>query len=326
MERIYLNMKRFLTLFFLLTLISDAFCQEYNFKNEFGFRSDNDAYLAYGQDRYYTNGLFITFRHAVRPKTGTGRLAKKTWEAEAGQYMFNAQSGDIPGIGYVDRPFAAWLYGGFKFNWLMKDEQVFQLSVNAGTIGPDALGEEAQELLHKIVGFYKINGWQYQVNNEFGVNTGFDYTRLLSRPSASADFSLKGYANLGTTFSGAGAGIQFRAGDIQKLFRSVSTNSRISNSAGDSIPARELFFFAQPTLHFIAYDATIQGGMFSDDKGPVTFTPNRLAFSQEIGVKYAGDRWTLNFSVIFRTREISSQVHAHQYGSASIFYRFGKNK
>lgn len=309
---------------FLLLFVYPSFSQTRNFANEFGFRSDNDAYLAYGQDRYYTNGLFITFRHAMKAPAAGSAVVKKVWEAEAGQYMYNAQSGYIPDISFVDRPFAAYLYGGFKFNWFLQNEQIFQVSLNAGTIGPAALGKDAQKLLHSVVGFYEVNGWQYQVKNEAGLNAGFDYTRLLFRPSSSdIDLSFSGYATAGNTFSGAGAGIVFRAGKINQLFQSVLTNSRISNNSQDSIPQKELFFFAKPSIHFIAYDATIQGGMFRDDKGPVTFTPNRLAFSQELGVKYAVQRWTLNFSVIFRTKEIKTQVHAHQYGSAAIFYRFG---
>ncbi|RXF70697.1 lipid A deacylase LpxR family protein [Arcticibacter tournemirensis] len=318
-------MKSVFPITFFLLLASFSFSQNKNFTSEFGFKSENDAYLAYGQDRYYTNGLFITFRHALKSDRTDSKTVKRIWEAEAGQYMYNAQSGSVPDISYVDRPFAAYLYGGFKMNWFLSNEQVFQVALNGGTIGPDALGEDAQKLLHKVVKFYEVTGWQYQVNNELALNTSIDYTRLLSRTGPHSDFSLKGYANIGTTFSGAGAGILFRAGNINRLFSSVSTNSRISNSATDTVPSRELFFFAQPSLHFIAYDATIQGGMFSDDKGPVTFSPRRMAFSQEVGLKYAAERWTLNFSVIFRSREIKSQVHAHQYGSASVFYRFGRN-
>ncbi len=317
-------MKIFKPVLLVWSICCPLFIQAQNFRNEFGFRSDNDAYLAVGLDRYYTNGFFITFRHALKPGNQSEKLVKKTWEAEAGQYMFNAQSGYVPDINYVDRPFAAYLYGGMKLNWFLKDEQVFRVSLDAGTIGPNALGEDAQKLLHKIAGFYELNGWQYQINNEFGVNTGLDYTRLLARPSVNTDFSFNGYAHVGTTFSGAGAGILFRAGNINKLFNSVSTNSRISNSVTDSVPSGELFFFAEPSFHYVAYDATVQGGLFNDDKGQVTFTPNRIAFFQELGVKYASKRWTLNFSVIFRTKEIKSQVHAHQYGSAGIFYRFGE--
>lgn len=310
------------TFFLAITLQSQVFSQNKNYKNEFGFRSDNDSFLGYGQDRYYTNGLFISFRHALKQDSLPSKLAKKILEVEAGQSMFNAYTGQINNITEVDRPFAAHLFLGGRFSWFLKDEQVFEVNLNAGTIGPNAYGKEVQEGLHNIIGFYEVRGWEYQVNNETGVNASFKYSRLLARKNSDSDFSLNTYANIGNTFAGAGAGVLFRAGRTNKFYNSVSNNSRISNSEKDSIPNKEIYFFTRPMLNFVAYDATIQGGMFTDAKGPVTYKPNRFQYSQEFGVNYAANRWTLNFSVIFKSRDVKTQSRPHQYGSASIYYRF----
>ncbi|MGV3507649.1 MAG: lipid A deacylase LpxR family protein, partial [Sphingobacteriaceae bacterium] len=204
----------------------------------------------------------------------------------------------------------------------LKDEQVFEAALNAGTIGPNAYGKDVQEGLHDIIGFYEVRGWEYQVNNEIGINASFNYSRLLARKNSNSDFSLNTYANLGNTFTGAGAGVLFRAGRINKFYNSVSNNSRISNSEKNSIPDKEIYFFTRPMLNFVAYDATIQGGMFTDNKGPVTYNPNHFQYSQEFGVNYAVNRWTLNFSVILKSRDVKTQNKPHQYGSASIYYRF----
>ena len=307
----------FLTIFLLLPRLS--YSQEKSFRNEFGFRTDNDAYLAVGQDRYYTNGLFITFRHAL--KENHQQDAKKIWEAEFGQYLYNAVSGDIQALNLVDRPFAAYLYAGFKMNWFKDNEDHFQTGLQIGTIGPAAYGREIQQTLHDIVGFYEIRGWEYQVKNEVGINSSFNFNKLLAR-GGNNDLSLRTYANLGNTFSGAGAGLLYRTGSINKFFNSVSENSRISNSQSDNLPSKEAFFYARPMLNFIGYNATLQGGMFREDKGPAVFTPNRFLFAQELGLMYAKNRWSLNFSVIFQSKEIKEQRRAHKYGSASIFYRF----
>lgn len=288
-----------------------------------GFKSENDSYLGSGSDRYYTNGLFFNFRHALNQKDTTGRVEKKIWEAEIGQYIYNAQSGAVPDIIYVDRPFAGYLYGAAKISWYKKDEQVMSAGLNIGTIGPNSLAKDAQELLHRVIGFYEINGWQYQVKNEIGVNALFEYKRLLLRPSENADFSLATQAIVGNTNTRASAGVLFRAGSINKLTQSASTNSRISNIEGSSLTKKEFFFYTQPTLNVIVYDATIQGGLFRDDKGPVTYTPNRLVYAQEVGVLYAQNPWTASFSAIFKTKEMKSQVRSQQYGSVSLSYSFG---
>jgi hypothetical protein len=53
---------------FVIAFFSYLVSSAQSYKNEFGFKSDNDAYLFYGQDRYYTNGLLIYFRHATDQK------------------------------------------------------------------------------------------------------------------------------------------------------------------------------------------------------------------------------------------------------------------
>jgi len=306
--------------FFLITI--PKFSQSQNLKNEFGFRSDNDSYLGYGQDRYYTNGLFITYRYALKQEDLKPGTANKIWEAEIGQYMYNAQSGQVRKNTDVDRPFAAYLYAGTKLSWFFKNEQSLQAALNIGTIGPNALGEKAQNLIHKTFGFYELNGWQYQSGNEIGVNAALNYSKLVVRKAEDNDLSLQSYLNIGNTFSGAGAGILFRAGKMNKFFKTVSNNSRISNSKIDTIPPKEFFFFTRPMLNYIAYDATVEGGLFADNKGVVTYNPKRFQYSQEIGINYAVKSWTLNFSVVFKSKDTNSQLKPHQYGSAVAYYRF----
>lgn len=308
----------------MLMTVNSLSAQTGNYNSSFGFRTENDAYLGFGSDRYYTNGLFINYSHAIRQADTSGKFIKKTWEAEAGQSIYNAQTGAVPDISYVDRPFAGFLYASGKMNWFRRDGQQISAGLTVGTIGPNSLGQDAQELLHDVVGFYEINGWQYQVKNELGVNAQFEYKRMLTRAGGKTDFSLSSRASLGTTFTGAAAGVLFRAGDINELYQSASTGSRISNQEDSAVPERELFFYTQPMLQVVGYDATIQGGFFRDDKGAVTYTPKRFVYSQEVGVRYAKDRWMMSFSAIFKTKELKSQVKSHQYGSASLFYSFGR--
>ncbi|WP_242691481.1 lipid A deacylase LpxR family protein [Desertivirga arenae] len=312
-------MKRLLFVFFVVAHSIASFSQEKTFNNEFGFRSDNDAYLGIGQDRYYTNGLFITFKHASH--TSRPAIRKKTWEAEVGQYMFNAYSGDTRNVEDVDRPYAGYLYGGLKLNWFTKGESVMQGALQVGTVGPKSYAKEVQETLHQTVGFYTIHGWEYQINNETGINSSFSFSKLLLRKGKN-DFTASTYLNLGNTFAGLGAGVLYRTGSLNPLFSSASYNSRITREKQDSSIKRESFFYARPMLNIVAYNATIQGGMFSKNKGPATFNPSPLLFTQELGYMYSQNRWTFNFAVIFQSKELKKQLAAQQYGSVSLYYRF----
>lgn len=316
-----MNPKRLLTTALLTCITLPIFAQ--NFKNEFGFKSDNDSYLAQGSDRYYTNGLFINFRHALDQSKLKDGLEKKTYEISAGQKMYNPISGYAPDPNRQDRPFAGYLYVGGAMSWFNSNESILKTAVEIGTTGPNSLAEDAQEFLHKTAGFYALDGWQYQIKNEMAVNLSASYTRLLHRADNKAtDFSFEGYANAGTTFSGAGAGLLFRAGGLNQLFNSAYTQAVIGNNAKTkALVKHEVFFYAKPQLNFVAYDATVQGSLFNNNS-PVTFGVKPIVFAQQIGFNYSSQRFTFDFGMIFKTKEIKSSAKAHQYGSITMFYRF----
>lgn len=316
-----MNNKHFLALITFLLFSAGSSAQTY--KNEFGFKSDNDSYLAQGSDRYYTNGLFISFRSALNQEKLKEGLEKKIYEISVGQKIYNPISGYAPDPAMQDRPFAGYLYAGGALSWFYENESILKTSVEIGTTGPNSLGADGQELLHNTVGFYTLEGWKYQIKNELALNLSAQYTRLLHRASDGAtEFSFEGYANAGTTFSGAGAGILFRAGGLNQLFNSAYTNSVIENNTKTkALKKREVFFYAKPQLNFIAYDATVQGSMFNDNS-EVTFGVKPIVFAQQLGFNYSSRRFTFDFGMLFKTREIKSSARAHQYGSISMYYRF----
>jgi lipid A 3-O-deacylase len=307
----------------LLLLFTSALAHAQTYKNEFGFKSDNDSYLGQGSDRYYTNGLFINFRRALDQQNLPAGLEKKTYEITAGQKMFNPYSGYAPNPATQDRPFAGYLYAEGAMSWFHSNETILKTSIQVGTTGKNSLAEGGQKLLHRTFGFYDTGGWDYQIKNELTLNLSAQYTRLLARVADNAvDLSFEGYANLGTTFNGAGAGILLRTGSLNQLFNSAYTNSVIGNNARTkSLVKREFFFYAKPQLNIVAYDATIQGSIFNNNS-PVTFNQRPVVFAQQLGVNYSSQRFTIDYGVLFKTKEIKSNARAHQWGTISMYYRF----
>ncbi|WP_140938876.1 lipid A deacylase LpxR family protein [Sphingobacterium lumbrici] len=313
--------KVLLAILSLLMTYYGAISQEY--KNEFGIVSDNDAYLWYGQDRYYTNGLFIYYRRAIDQDKLKGNLEKLTYELSVGQKMYTPLSGYGPDPRVHDRPFAGYLYGKAQVNLFYQKEQVWKVGLALGTSGPNSLASGTQNLIHATVGLYETSGWDYQIQNEAAANLDIQYTALLHRNNAkSVDFSLESYAQLGTVFNGAGLALVFRTGHINQLFHSSYHNARISqNSKTKQLYERELYFYARPQFNYVAYDATIQGSLFTNNS-PVTFSVRPFVFEQKVGVNYSTARFTLDYSLTFRAREIKSNARPHQYGSITAYYRF----
>lgn len=305
-----------------------AFAQQ-SHSNEIGIQTDDDSYLAQGSDRYYTAGNFAYFRHALNLKD-TSRLRNKILGFEFGQKLYSPHSGSIDFTGaddpkYIDRPFAAYLYVGTTLNLLYKDESNLKLGAQIGIVGPAALGKPIQEFVHKAFGLYKPSGWEYQVDNDFEINLSAEYNRLLARASW-ADVLLTSYADLGNGFTGAGLGPMFRLGDFNQLFNSESTQSTaIRSRSFTPLNSRELFFYYKPQINVVAYDATIQGSLFgskSSNSMEVTLNPERLIFSNQIGIGYSGKRFVIDVAAIFHTKDVKEMIESHQWGTVTLLYRF----
>ncbi len=315
-------------LFSLLTFLlgsAGAFAQSY--RTEIGAQTDNDSYLLKGSDRYYTDGAFIYYRHALPVKSGdSSMLANKVLGFETGQKIFNPQSGFVPGPQYIDRPFAAYFYIGTTLNLLYKNESNLKLGAQLGVVGAAAFGEQTQNFIHRTFGFYKIGGWQYQIKNDAELNLSAEYTRLIARTSV-ADVSLTSYANLGNGFTGAGVGPLIRIGLFNQLFNSVSTQSTaIRNKELPTLHTNEIFFYYKPQINYVIYDATIQGGLFDNHNDPnnleVRQDKEPFIFSQQFGIAFTTKRFVVDAAAIYHTKDVKEMFRKHQWGSITALYRF----
>jgi len=309
---------------FILLIVTGASAQEY--RNQFGFRSDNDSYLLNGSDRYYTNGLFLYFNHGLKVNTDSSSLANKILGFEAGQKMFNAQSGSVPYIFYDDRPFAGYLYGAVNLNLLYKNESNLKLTAQVGVVGPSSLAEKAQQAVHHLFGQYDLDGWQYQIPDNVELNLSAEYNRLLTR-GKSVDLSLTSYANLGNGFTGAGVGPLVRIGKFNQLYFSQTTRSTVTaNSNVKPLNSSEFFFYYKPQFNWVGYDATIQGGIGQQDKFyyPGSFRHiEPVIFSQQVGAVYSTHRWVYEAYALFETKDTKEMVReGHQWGTVEILYKF----
>ncbi|MFD2147555.1 lipid A deacylase LpxR family protein [Mucilaginibacter antarcticus] len=302
-----------------------------NHSSEFGAQSDNDSYLGGGSDRYYTDGLFLFYRHALDVKT-SATLKNKVLGFEVGQKIFNPYGGNIVSVLQVDRPFAGYLYAGANLNFLHTDESNLKVGVQVGIIGPASGAKEAQTWVHKNFGFYTPSGWEYQIRNNLQLNLSADYNKLLGRgdffiENTKADATLATYANLGTGFAGVGIGALLRAGKVNQLFNSASTQSTtIADKNFTPANKHEFFVYLKPMLNVVAYDATIQGGLFqgTDPTGvEIRKTPERIIASSMVGLTYTTNRWVFDAAATFRSKDIDQLAYRrHQWGSVTALYRF----
>ena len=319
---------KFLPLLFSLFCAANVFAQTHS--TEIGLQTDNDSYLLQGSDRYYTDGIYLYYRHALTVDKDS-KLANKVLGIEIGQKIYNPQSGSVLFKGadqayLVDRPFAGYLYAGATLNFLYKNESNLKLGAQVGIIGPGAFGKEVQDYVHDNFGFYHPDGWEFQIHNEAQLNLSAAFNGLIARGSW-IDASYASYVNLGNGFSGAGAGGMVRVGSFNQLFNSVATqSSAIKTQAVTPLHAHEIFFYYKPLLNYVLYDATIQGGLFSSHNAPgsleIRGTKEPFIFSNQFGVAFTTGRFAIDAAAIFHTQETKEMVRSEQWGSVTALYRF----
>ncbi|SMO68523.1 lipid A deacylase LpxR family protein [Solitalea koreensis] len=317
----------------LLTLIITAFAclcnrtsfsQTISLRNQISTKVDNDVFTLSRVDRYYTNGLFAAYQTAL--KHNSVKIEKTLFSAEIGQEIFTAYSVRNKDPQKIDRPFAGYLFVKAATSFLYKREQKLSIAINLGVIGPTSGAESFQKNYHALFGFAKPNGWQYQISNMPVINASGSYSfPLLKSPSEKRSFDLTAdtYANLGTAFNGAGAGLMIRLGAIEKLFQSESYNARISNKVTSDFARKfELFFYTKPMINYVLYNASIEGSLFNTSKG-LEIRENIVpwVYSQEFGITYAHHKLGINLHYNYNTHESEKAKH-HLYGSIGINYRF----
>ncbi|SEM92288.1 hypothetical protein SAMN05216436_10965 [bacterium A37T11] len=320
MEKIRPVYIRLLTIYLLLSGTSLAFAQR-AYRHEIGIKNDNDVYLLISQDQYYTNGVQFYWRQAFDSTKLSSQLLNGSYEISFGQNIYNSNSAQIKWLGDVDRPITGYLFANASVNKFYSNGTMFRLGAEFGMIGPAALGKPIQQSFHDIFGLYPTAGWEFQLRSAVGVDVQASFLHTLFRNSSqSFDVALQYDGSLGFNHTGLLASPIIRLGNINPWHQSAYTNSRITSGIHGA--KREFFLYYTPQLHYVVYDATIQGGFFLNNKGPVSGRPETWQLAHQVGLIYARNHITFNLHYIFQSREIKTMYYRHQYGSVSFMYQY----
>ena len=244
---------------------------------------DNDSLLFSRADSFYTSGL--RYSRGYRLNTGEGwRFAG--WRL--GQQLYTPSDVRIPParLNPLDRPYAGWLYGGFFYTVINADGSELAFGLDVGCLGPCAGGRATQSFIHKVLDQPEPRGWSSQQGHEPGVVLRVGGRAPFWRFHPNADLRPGISLRAGNIFTDLSAEATLRAGRLQ-----VS-----ADGAG-------LYGFARGSVRVVGYDATLQGGLFSDMEAR-TVRPKRFTAEWELGLQWQQRSWACRLSVIRRGNEI----------------------
>ena len=294
---------------------------ERTFKKEISLISDNDNYNLQKRDGYYTNGFNLAFQHIAVPHHRYTQKAIMRYEV--GQMIFNPRKYSITDPAEMDRPFAGYLYMKLTRSRVFKNGSNLQYGLMLGLLGPPSGAQSVQRKYHQLINIYEVRGWGYQLKSEASLNLQARYTYpLLGRPrkGISADLHAVTKGSLGNAFTNVAGGFLFRVGIIEKTQESAAWNSRIHRVAPSYLNHREVYLFFQPEALYQAYNATVEGGMFREDKGPVVARLNPWLYQHRLGLVYAWRAFTASIAVVHRTREVKYQYRKENYASVGVSF------
>ncbi|MCO4291544.1 lipid A deacylase LpxR family protein [Solitalea sp. MAHUQ-68] len=296
-------------------------------------QTDNDSYAFTNSDRYYSNGIFLSFRKTMDSESNKFRssVAKKIFGFSFGHeiYMPYTAQRKYYSESLIDRPYAGYISLTGNWDTYYKNESALELSTSIGFVGPSTNVQELQSWTHEKFGYYHPLGWNHQIQNAFGANAKAGYQKkIVSNQFGKRffDMSVGGEARVGTFFNGASVQTTIRLGALEKMFNSLVYNAKTVNglSADEKERDFECAFYIIPMLNYVAYDATIQGNIFEshDIQDEIIKTPAPFVFNQQIGFMYTKNRWGLNLMYNYRSKETKEAIKSTQFGSFKLMYFF----
>ncbi|MCG1037752.1 lipid A deacylase LpxR family protein [Polaribacter sargassicola] len=313
-------MKKFSLIFFFF-ISSFIFSQE-KYSKEISFVTDNDLYVSVKKDRYYTSGIFLTYRYLSKNTKTT--LEKKIIEWQLGQEMYTPYKAGVGIVALHDRPFAGYLYGSFGINRVYKNDKIFNTSIQLGTIGENAFARETQDFIHNIYGFEKAAGWKYQIKNALGINLNAKYLKTLFKTQKNTlDLTWTNQLKIGTIYTNISTGFKARIGlkPLQRIINSIAFNTNLNNNSTKNFREIESFIYVKPSIRFAMYDATLEGS-FLNKNSDVTNTIKPLVFNLEAGLRFTANRFNFGYAYFYNTAKSEDLVYTNGqiYGKISINY------
>jgi lipid A 3-O-deacylase len=175
-----------------------------------------------------------------------------------------------------DRPYSGMGYlKAFSIAVNEARQERYISTFTAGFMGPAALGYEIQSGIHKRTGSPEPKGWQYQIGNSLILTYELNYERVFYT-HRNILLTATGMIRTGTYTTKATVGSILMAGQFNNPFRSEDKHAKL-----------QVYCFADPRLDLVAYDATLQGGLFTNNSAYTIPSNNisRLVFRCDAGLR-----------------------------------------
>lgn len=292
--------------------------RDINSKSYFRYNYENDYFAA--TDENYTQGYnFELFLESLE-KNPINYLFFKLKNSTHKYGLSIEHIGFTPNdyvseaIQIGDRPFAAAIMlKSMQISTNSENKTRFTASFNLGIIGPGAFGEEMQVGIHEATGNKIPKGWKNQIKNDVVINYEVGFEKQIISYNNLFSLQLNSNVKVGTLFTNASVGFNTTFGIIDSPFSIAEERKKNF----------KLYAYFQPMASVVAYDATLQGGLFNTES-PYTISNNnieRLTAQYHYGLALKTKTLYFEYSRTAITREFKTGS-SYKYGSIKIGFTF----
>ena len=225
-----------------------------------------------------------------------------------------------------DRPYAGWLYLGFTANFKTLTHS-HSLELDIGVVGPEAMGEAAQNGFHRIIGIDEAKGWAHQLPTEPTLHLAYTQKIRFFELKTPADRTLDLIpyygGHFGNVLIAAHAGALIRAGvrlpDDFGPSRLSSANSEaiINNKSIFSLANWRIYGFAGVRGNAIVRNLFLDGNTFRESHRVKKYP---FTVETEFGYAIQVTNWSYAWRFVTVSPEYEQRSEFNSYASMSLSY------
>ena len=289
-----------------------------------------------GNDRHYTSGVALNYVSGLDegPRRlrdlgifvpGLDRNDKMHVSLSFGHEIYTPQ--DITSTQLLEdqRPYAGHLYVGAGFiTENPREIETWRLSL--GVVGPNALGEQVQNGLHRKIGVDEAQGWENQLGNEWVASLAYEKKWLnLARTRTwdllQLDLIPHFAASVGNSHTYASTGAMLRLGrgldhdyGPPRVRPSLPVSQFYKNNKGQS-----WYLFVGLDTRLVGHNIFLDGNLFRNSH---SIEKEWFVTDVQAGFVINHPRVRLSYHWVLRSREFKSQQERDLFSSLSLSVHF----
>ena len=307
----------------------------------FGLQLENDVVAS---DRHYTHGtrLFWVSEDAEGGPQFVRRALEWLWlpggfetssvGLQLGQNIYTPEEKKAVAVIPDDRPYAGWLYIGGAihqedkapegFNGIGMFDVLTSFELDLGVVGPWALAEETQDLVHQLGPNTDVVGWDNQLDNEPAIVAFVERkwrTPALKVGAAEFDAVPRIGGALGNVYTYANAGLTWRVGQGLDVDYGVPFIRPGVNGSDAIAPDTDFAWYVYGGLdgRAVARNIFLDGNTFNS-----SHSVNKKPFVGDVagGAVVVWRDIRLSGSGLWRTKEFQKQKQTNVFGALTVSY------